>query len=243
LMRNGVDDSNDVRLEEQCIKPGETLFVIGTLGEHTWPLSWDARPHVGAKRTTQIRLQGTSALMTIRHKPGADRKDWTVRVLGPNVDDSGDLEQVRQILGSPGGNSVHTSRVVNKFVVDRRRVTGQADPEPGVASLATLPDTVLEEISKATRGVIDREQLEKMFSEARNKQQTKDQAAGAEELPKIGIGKGRRGDPFIISWRSQKEVVAQLGRRAVLCILSGPLIAVVSLYLLLELLGQLAPGR
>lgn len=51
--------------------------------------------------------------------------------------------------------------------------------------------------------------------------------------PSAAVSKGQRGDPFTISWHSQREVVQSLAWKSTLCIWGGPVLAIVSLYFLL----------
>jgi hypothetical protein len=53
--------------------------------------------------------------------------------------------------------------------------------------------------------------------------------------PSAAISKGEHGQPFTISWHSQKEVAASLAWKSALCIWGGPVLAIASLYLLLVL--------
>jgi hypothetical protein len=55
--------------------------------------------------------------------------------------------------------------------------------------------------------------------------------------PSAAIGKGQRGDPFTISWHSQKEVVRALAWKSTLYIWGGPVLAIAFLYFLFLELG------
>ncbi len=54
-----------------------------------------------------------------------------------------------------------------------------------------------------------------------------------EEHPSMAIGKGERGDPFTISYRSQKEVVESLAWKSAFYIWGGPILAVTCFVVLL----------
>jgi hypothetical protein len=250
LARNAVDDSKDLRLEEHCIKPGETLFVIGTLGETPETLTWDASPHSGATRMLQVQLNGpivrtTRSSWKIERNPSAAEKTWTVtRSAESTGRNPGGSELLKEVLGGLGTAGSSVNVVVNNFVVNRTGRPGERSLATAVSGAATLPEEALEEISRATQGAISPARLREMI------QQTRGPGTGnageavsvPEQLPKVGIGKGRPGDPFFISWRSQKDVAGALGRRALLSICGGPVIAVVSLYALLQLLGKIPAG-
>jgi hypothetical protein len=134
---------------------------------------------------------------------------------------------------------------VNQFVVNRTGGgrDGSLARAPEAASVATgLPDDVLAEISKATGGVISPAKLGEMIRQTEQQGSVQGAVQESQELPRVGIGKGRRGDPFFISWRSQKDVAGTLARRALACIYGGPALAVICLYLLLMLLGKIPVG-
>jgi len=256
LARNAVDDSKDVRLEEHCIRPQETLFVIGTLGENPEMLGWDAQPHFGGKRMLQVQLNGpivrtSKSSWKIERNPTAGESDWMVtRSTGSPAGQSVDVELLKKALGGLGNARTSTSVVVNQFVVNRTRGGSDGSLRGSAAdgtSVATgLPDDVLAEISKVTGGAISPAKLGEMMQHAQVQVQgTADGAVTIQEpsqLPKVGIGKGRRGDPFFISWRSQKDVAGTFGRRALACIYGGPVVAVICLYVLLMLLGKIPVG-
>jgi E3 Ubiquitin ligase len=52
--------------------------------------------------------------------------------------------------------------------------------------------------------------------------------------PPVVLMKGTAGEPFFISWRSQRDVVAELGLRSVLYIWGGPILALAGLWLLVD---------
>ncbi|HEY1483997.1 MAG TPA: hypothetical protein VGF19_14800, partial [Candidatus Acidoferrum sp.] len=58
--------------------------------------------------------------------------------------------------------------------------------------------------------------------------------------PSAAISKGEHGQPFTISWHSQKEVAGSLAWKSALCIWGGPVLAIASLYLLLVLGGSVS---
>jgi len=164
------------------------------------------------------------------------------------------VELLKKALGGLGNARTSTSVVVNQFAVSRTRggsdgslgagaLDGAAVATSAATSVATgLPDDVLAEISKATGGAISPAKLGELMQQAQVQKSTDGATQEPLQLPKVGIGKGRRGDPFFISWRSQKDVAGTLGRRALACIYGGPVVAVICLYVLLMLLGKIPVG-
>ncbi len=65
------------------------------------------------------------------------------------------------------------------------------------------------------------------------------ETGGFDLNPPVVLMKGRSGEPFFISWRSQRDVVGELAARSVLYIWGGPILALAGLWLLLgSLLGR-----
>jgi len=60
---------------------------------------------------------------------------------------------------------------------------------------------------------------------------------GFDLICSTAIGKGTGGQPFMISWHSQREVVQSLAWKSALCIWGGPILTLVSVYLLILDLG------
>jgi hypothetical protein len=52
--------------------------------------------------------------------------------------------------------------------------------------------------------------------------------------PPVVLMKGASGEPFFISWRSQRDVVEELAWRSVLYIWGGPVLALAGLWLLVN---------
>jgi len=57
--------------------------------------------------------------------------------------------------------------------------------------------------------------------------------------PPVVLMKGERNEPFLLSWRSQHDVVRELARKSVLYIWGGPVLVLVGLWLLMDRLGVL----
>jgi hypothetical protein len=58
---------------------------------------------------------------------------------------------------------------------------------------------------------------------------------GFEQQPAGVLRKGKNNPTFLISWRSQREVAQSLGWKCTLMIWGGPALALLSLYVLLNI--------
>ena len=64
-------------------------------------------------------------------------------------------------------------------------------------------------------------------------------APGFDLQPKVVMMKGENNPGFLISWRSEREVVRSLGWKSAACIWGGPLLVLLSAYVLLAHCGWL----
>lgn len=239
VARNGLDNTKDLRVEEHCIKPGETLFVFGTLGESGGMLSWDARRHFGRTRMVQIQLNGPVML--------GSETSWKISApkgSGPWITTR--VESIRNAAPSPeiasvleqAATSGKSTVLINRFLLSKKE-GGTAGGAGTATAQATLPEGVLREIERVTGGAVTSEQIKEAM---RNAQEgvsvTSESPEPTEELPKVAIREGGRREPFIISWKSQREVISNMQRKASICVWGGPVVAVVALFMLLALLGN-----
>jgi hypothetical protein len=58
---------------------------------------------------------------------------------------------------------------------------------------------------------------------------------GFEAHPAVVLKKGKNNPTFLISWRSQREVARSLGWKCTLMIWGGPALALLSLYVLVNI--------
>jgi hypothetical protein len=56
--------------------------------------------------------------------------------------------------------------------------------------------------------------------------------------PQVVLMKGAKGEPFFISWRSERDVIGQLALRSVLYIWGGPIVALIGVWLLVNYLSR-----
>jgi len=57
--------------------------------------------------------------------------------------------------------------------------------------------------------------------------------------PKVVLMKGDNDPTFLISWRSQKDLVSSLGWKSTACIWGGPCLTLLGLYVLMLRMGWL----
>jgi hypothetical protein len=219
LARNGVSFTESTRVEEYCIKPDNPLFVFGTLSTDTDPLTWSPVPHLGSGTSLHAKLNflGSSG-----------------GVLG--------------WLGlSSGVNVTFSSRTISTSAIP-----AIAQAMATRANAASSPASVWSEVSRdevasgkrlatvaqTENAGIDSKMVATDFDSVADSGLASPKNGSAFNAhPSVCLGKGASGDPFMISWRSQREVVQSLAWKSALCIWGGPALTLVCVYVLALCLG------
>ena len=211
LVRNGVSFTESTRVEEYCIKPNNPLFVFGTLCQNSDRTPWTPVPHIAAGTSSHAQLNflgsGQTPLEWLRLTSGAS-------VVGPKG--AGNyVPTVSPRALSPA--SVWSEVSLDEVAVSRKTPSAaQTVGRPAVSSpVATVePDNPP-----------DSTPLEAPPS------------PGYDLGPSVSIAKGAGNGPFVISWRSQREVVRSLAWKSVLCIWGGPALSLICVYILARCIG------
>jgi hypothetical protein len=225
LLRYGVGGEHKVRLEEYCIQPNTALFILGTLAENT---GLQVIP-------TPVKSQ-TAKLAALHLQLGPTRENVCVAIeptpgsLLPTLTVNTETEQeVINLSGSRPALSATEMTQQGKIAAALLKA-GISNPAAWSAAGIQDPATALamasgQQIMSATTA-----------------------GAGASPAPapekfdlhpKIVLMKGENNPEFLISWRSQREVVSLLGWKAIAYIWGGPALTLVSVYLLLARLQWL----
>ena len=234
--------SGKIRLEERIIKPGYPLFVYGTLGENHGQISWTPTPHPTSKRISFG--SGFSRSLNFKFSFGEPRPAVAMMVMQ------------QRLARSSGGKSGH---------IEARNTTGGPIvlPDRVVEQLnrigAPLPVSVLPEspqmssnadgLASSSGGVAIATQIApdapgappaaKASAEKQSSARGTPAGSAFDLHPRVAIGKGERGDPFMISSQSQREVVQALAWKSMLYIWGSPVFTIVCIYFLLVYWGWL----
>jgi E3 Ubiquitin ligase len=217
LLRNGVSFSESTRLEEYCIKPDHPLFVFGTLCTDSDPLTWSPTPHLGSGTSLHARLNFLGS--------GGGALGWFGLTSG-NVTFSGGtagtggIPAIVQAMATPKPNAAPApaswSEVSMDEVGERSPAAAQADESQftSVGVAAADPDPASQAASPDAQS-----------------------DSGFNMHPSVCLSKGADGNPFMISCRSQRDLVQSLAWKSALCIWGGPALTLASLYVLALRLG------
>lgn len=213
LVNRGLVPYEKIKIEERIIQPEFPLFVFGTLGENPSRGSWEPRPHVAGGGASPFNIQFGGG-------PGLEITFQSTRTRSQ----TGPLNNalVNAITHIPGAQVTR---------LELQRAPGSGAPVLSAAAAEALqrldigvPAGVLGDSPNAVAVIND--------SSPANPS-----APSFDLRPSAAIGKGQRGDPFTISWHSQKEVVRALAWKSTLYIWGGPVLAIAFLYFLFLELG------
>jgi len=211
LLRYGLLGTEKIRLEEYCIKPSDPLFILGTLCQNTAATRWTPSVHIaalGSSFKSRLSLFGPTGSSIFR------ALGWAPGLTVP-------LEKTQPQQPAPA--SVHWSSVS----LDDEALHAMAAHSHRQASAVASPNAAETAPSVATAETAPPE----------SDPAPDNTAAGFNMHPPAAIAKGANHDLFMISWRSQREVVQSLAWKSALCIWGGPALTLACVYFLILSLG------
>src|SRR5271163_887321 len=219
LMRNGLVNFDTTRLEEFCIKPDYPLFVLGTLGKNSERSQWVpvVQKMSGTSFKSRLNLFGPASKLGLQ-------------VFGASI---GIAPQISTIQASA------------LPVSDAAAVSAKPAAPPASASWSAV--SIDDDIVRAVRNHAASSSVATQVAPAVATQPSP-LAATAVAVPASNgfdlncstkVAKGTDGQPFVISWQSQRDVVQSLAWRSVVCIWGGPILSLACTYILLLSLGWL----
>ncbi len=227
LSRHGIMTTNKVKVQECCIKPKNALFVLGTLGENPG-LELTPQPIPDEEHTTL----GLNLPLGIKSAIG----DLSLRISG-DTSMAADTDSCRAHAASAGINSA----------------ARQSSPVTGEKLATTLMQAGITNPAAWAAAGLDKDGLGKDGFDKNGLDLNKDDRSGAssgpaadspaaaarshdfDSRPPVVLRKGDTGQTFLISWRSQRELANSFAWNCALMICGGPVLALLSLYLLLTL--------
>lgn len=213
VAKRGLVPSNKIKIEERIIQPGFPLFVFGTLGDNPSSRSWAALPHLAGRSDSSFNIQFSAESgmgITFRSTKTANQPSPLSGSLVNAISHvpGTQVETFKLQVPSEGGTAVLRDRAA--ALLNRAGVSVPS----GVLTKSAAAATALSDAPTANVS-----------------------AAVFDMQPSAAISKGERGDPFTISYRSQKEMVQSLAWKSTLYIWGGPVVAIASFYFLLLFWG------
>lgn len=230
LLRHGVNTTNKIKVEEFCIKPKNSLFVLGTLDENPgFDLTPEPIQDEDASLTSlglsfplaseTLSFEGRSNLLSgvftggLQHDPKFDAiYDKAIATastrlvrLSPHHDSSqaADMTQQQKVAAALMKAGISNPAAYAAAGVTPSSIAANSDPGAPSRSVQAPPQPT--------------------------------PPAEFDPHPRVVLMKGKNNPTFLISWRSQQDLASSLGWKCTLMIWGGPALALLSLYGLLTL--------
>ena len=217
LARHGMMTNNKIKVEEFCIKPKNALFTLGTVAENT-AFEVTPQPIRESEEIGSLSI-GKFSLSLTPNGFNSIGGDDNIPVLAERVAIRADAshEVVRLSSGSsPMKSSEMTQQQKIAAALVKAGITS-----PAAWAVAGVP-------SESASGV------EVVSDPASTSLRDGGGSNGFDPHPPVVLRKGENDKTFLISWRSQQEVARALGWKCALMIWGGPVLSLLSLYVLLS---------
>lgn len=229
LARHAVSGERRVRVDEYCIKPKNALFILGTLAEN-------------------INLKVSAEPIKTRHAPLAK---FSVPIPGTNggkvgvaleATPSSNLRSMRLEMTSGEAGAQVPQEVIQLSAPQKQQSSAELTQQGKIAA-ALMRAGIHNPNAWAAAGV-DPARAGTAGPSGVSALDSSSAAAGAAReqfdlQPKTVLMRGENDSTFLISWRSQREIIASMGWKSVACIWGGPALTLISVYVLLAHLGLL----
>ena len=210
LARHGIMTSNKIKVEEFCIKPKNSLFILGTLGDNPGievaPKPVSDADAIGSMSTTGFSLSVNSLALSA----AAGVADSLVGSMfqGLTTETEVSTTEPIRVLPKPG-TAKPVDDAQQKKIATALMKAGISNPTAWAAAGVTIPGIA----PPGLQVVAD-----------------PSAANGFDLHPPVALMKGTNNKTFLISWRSQQEIARSLGWKCILMIWGGPALALLSLY-------------
>jgi E3 ubiquitin ligase len=224
LGRHGIVTNNKIKVQEFCIKPKNSLFILGTLGENP---GLDVSPQpaqdheiLSSSSSAAFSMSIGSVSLSMRGGFGNQSIDFPADGVIIRSD-----HQSRQVIRLTPENATDAASEMTqqKRIASALLKAGISNPAAWSAAgvpAAGMSDTGL--TNPAVQVLAD--------STATVAGET---SVAFDLHPPVVLMKGTNNKTFLISWRSQQEVARSLGWKCALMIWGGPALALLCLYFFL----------
>jgi hypothetical protein len=225
LARHGIVTNNKIKVEEFCIKPKNSLFILGTLGENLG-VEVTVQPIPDVEPGTSISSHGFSlSLNSISFSSRSNDDDFKIGSLAERLGLQPSVRVIR--LSSDSGPTKTADMTQQQRIAAALIKAGISNPTAwsaaGVPTAHNGPGImVLTAPIAPANGTASPSNVS-----------SSDRANGFDPHPPVVLRKGTNNKTFLISWRSQKELARSLGWKCALMIWGGPALALLSLYFFL----------
>lgn len=236
LSHHGINTTNKIKVEEFCIKPKNSLFLLGTIDENPG-LELTPQPHRDEDEAYNsfANVQFTpSSVFSFLNRSRADEEHSSTSEL-----------LTSSIACPPAAGPSTTQRAAHVVRLTPEAVTSEASTmtqqqkiaaalvKAGISNPAAWNAAGVTPDGKAVTATTAA--IPRVAPPLRALDAIVPSSDGFDPRPAVVIKKGKNNPTFMISWRSQRELARSLGWKCSLMIWGGPVIILLCLYLLQKL--------
>jgi hypothetical protein len=223
LSRHGISTSNKIKVEEFCIKPKNSLFLLGTLDENPG-LELTPEP-IHDSETSGPFFVGNALSFSLN-------REVLTTALSPMIGGTTGFSGLSMSGGlqhDPAYDSIYDK------AISKDRVSAPPPAQGASATRPTDPATVSAALLKAGIASPAAWAAAHVTPTGATTGATPAPPEAFDQRPAVVLMKGKNNPTFLISWRSQRDLARSLGWKCTLMIWGGPALALLSLYILLAL--------
>ena len=219
LVRHAANPDKRIKVEEYCIKPKNSLFVLGTLSQNPG-LDVSIMPSWAGRAGHKLKAASAVSGRAYSGKSVEDELS-----LPPVYGD--DPPQVIRLSGEATKVPVTVMTQQQKIAAALMKAGGSSPAAWAAAGVGLRP--------KAVSAVLVNPRPAKPAPATSAFDASNDASGlrGFDLHPPVVLMQGSHNQAFFISWRSQRDVVNSLGWKSTLMIWGGPALTLISVYLLL----------
>ncbi len=222
LSRHGVVTSNKIKVEEYCIKPKNSLFILGTLTDNDG-IEVRPEPIQDSEPVNSFTTSGFSLSFSLNRVAGEFLTESPVNEYAVRSEAH---EVVRLSPAAAASSSTEMSQ---------QQKIAAALVKAGISNPAAWSAAGLSSFGASGTGVqVITDPDSSNGIEHRDSVSSSPQVNGFDLHPPVVIKKGANNKTFLISWRSQEQVARSLGWKCTLMIWGGPILSLLSLYVFLS---------
>ena len=220
LAKHGVVTNNKIKVEEFCIKPKNSLFILGTLAENpglevsNQPIQDEAPINSFRPQGFSLSVGSISVFLSGRNQEFQTGSP-AVRLFTQRESREPEIIRLTPAVGPAKALDMNQQQKIAAALMR----AGISNPAAWNAAGVTTSTAPVVEASSVV-GVADGSDASQPDFDVH---------------PAVVLMKGANNKNFLISWRSQKEVARSLGWKCALMIWGGPALALLSLYFFLSI--------
>ena len=234
LSRHGIVTGNKIKVEEYCIKPKNSLFVLGALGENpgieVGPQPVQDVEAVNSFSSGRFSLSSNLFSFSWGSRDADSGTDPSIQALTMPSEARHEVIRLSPESGPAKSSEMSQQQKISAALLKAGLASPTAWAAAGVRSanranpggVLVVPDPA----NAASTG--NAPSVNSSSAQAEN---------GFDPHPPVALMKGTNNKTFLISWRSQQGVARSLGWKCTLMIWGGPALALVSLYFFFGIKG------